>query len=510
MAGPTLSVSAAPPADLASGDVKAVAVEPKTSPRAGGTYTGHGGRKVVALNTTSVQNGGPPSPDGAPQVQAGQPSPRQRRGKQTMEELDRRVAEDALALVNMKREIIESQRGEVTRAQQLLATLRKEHDTLHNLNELREREVNNIMDRARSLQTVDRGVKAAGNATQDFANAMVKQIAHSDDIQCAEQRTLNMQRLMLSRLEAEIADLRILSSKATYRLETLRHELVGTEATLIVSKQELGDREQQVHKMSQSIKGMRRERHSKLNMLQSIIDDGEHSLSRVQGSVFETIKVRAYFPLPLLGLWLGLGLGTIKVPTYFLLPQKTLLSHALLSTQSQSPKSRGSRGSRTGTRDGTMTARPEVLEEFEISENKPEIVAKRLTVSQVREMVDRYNSRGSRLEKLESLEAASRESVGYERQKRQALQEQLDSARDKMRALASSRQMYQEVEEKAKALAAARKMCDECREKDLRLKTNLESIRRAIPRFLSKITKSVVPVPTVENVSADIMGWHFI
>ena len=130
------------------------------------------------------------------------------------------------------------------------------------------------------------------------------------------------------------------------------------------------------------------------------------------------------------------------------------------------------------------------------------MLAKRLSVAQVREMVQRYNSRGSRLDRLQQLEAASKESVEFERSKRAGLQEQLEAVRDKVRALASSRQVYQEVEEKAKALAVARKMCDECRERDVRLKANLESIKRAVPRFLSKITKSVVPVPSMENVSS--------
>lgn len=414
-----------------------------------------------------------------------------------MEELDRRVAEDALALVNMKREIIESQRGEVLRAQQLLATLRKEHDTLYSNNEKREREISAVLDRAHSLQVVDRGVKAAGSATQDFAANMVRQIAHSDDIQAAEQRTLNMQRLMLTRLEAEISDLRILSSKASYRLDTLRHELVGTDATLIVSKQELGEREQQLHKMTQSIKDMRKERSSKLGMLQSIIDDGEHSLSKVQGSVFEAIKVRRRLT------WRSFAGGH---STPLLLPPLPLFSQLNIpppppSTQSKSPKSRSSRGTRTGTRESRDVALTEELEDFDSSENRPEVLARRLSVEQVREMVQRFNSRGSRLDRLQQLEAASKESVEFERSKRAGLQEQLEAVRDKMRALASSRQVYQEVEEKSKALAAARKTCDECRERDVRLKANLESIKRAIPRFLSKITKSVVPVPSMENVS---------
>jgi chromosome segregation ATPase len=444
-----------PPASVfsAPGEGAVVAAQqPAHSPRSG-RFEG-GGRRLV-----SSTGGGDQQQQQSPRS-AVKRSPR----VQTMEDMDKRIAQDALTLINMKREIVESQKAEVVKAQSLLAAIRKEHDTLHVSNERLLSQINSILAKANSLETVDKGVKASGNATQDMANSFRKQIEEADEMNTAEQRTLRMQQLMVSRLDLEIAELRALSAKATFKLDTLRHELVSTESTLMLSKQERGTQEHKFNEMRRTIDGLTKERNNKIHMMQSIIDDGEMSLSRVQGSVFDTLK---------------------------------------------SPRARSS-ASRTTTRTGESPIRTEEQEDFELStavDARPEVLAKRLSVNRVREMVARYNTRASRMEKLERLEGELRHRVAAEKARQVELQEQLDDVRVRHHTIASSRtKMYKDMDDKANALWKAKKTCDDWQEREQRLRGNIQAIQRAVPRLLSKLTKAFVAVPTVEDVSTQPTG----
>jgi hypothetical protein len=77
--------------------------------------------------------------------------------------------------------------------------------------------------------------------------------------------------------------------------------------------------------------------------------------------------------------------------------------------------------------------------------------------------------------------------------KKESLDRLLDKSQEKLQLLASNRQIYQEVDMKDAALATARKESAECFEREHRLKNNIEALRRAIPRFLTKVNKNVRP-----------------
>jgi predicted RNase H-like nuclease (RuvC/YqgF family) len=131
-----------------------------------------------------------------------------------------------------------------------------------------------------------------------------------------------------------------------------------------------------------------------------------------------------------------------------------------------------------------------------------QVVAKRMSVAQVREVLQRYSSQSSRMEKLHQLDADLRNNIAMQHRKKQELSEQLAQAVFKIQQLASSRQIYQEVDLKDSALAATSKECDECKDRDFRLRLNIESLKQSIPRFLTKVTKVVHPKPTEAQVLA--------
>jgi hypothetical protein len=105
------------------------------------------------------------------------------------------------------------------------------------------------------------------------------------------------------------------------------------------------------------------------------------------------------------------------------------------------------------------------------------------------------------MERLKQLEEELRRTMGIENQKKQELSDQLSQSLVKIEQLASSRQVYQEVDLKDSALAAATKDCEDCKEKNFRLKLNIETLKQSIPRFLTKVTKVSHPRPTESQVN---------
>jgi hypothetical protein len=105
-----------------------------------------------------------------------------------------------------------------------------------------------------------------------------------------------------------------------------------------------------------------------------------------------------------------------------------------------------------------------------------------------------------RLQRVLQQDAEMRDSLVSQRRRKDDLSAQLAKTAAKHNLLASSRQVYQEVDMKDAALSSARKECNECKERESRLRQNIESISRAFPRFLTKITKIVHPIPTLDQL----------
>jgi uncharacterized membrane protein YccC len=131
------------------------------------------------------------------------------------------------------------------------------------------------------------------------------------------------------------------------------------------------------------------------------------------------------------------------------------------------------------------------------------IRAKRLNIMQIKEAIQRYQSQTLRIEKLTQMDQELRSSLTLQQKKKLELTDHLTQTTFKIQQLASSRQIYQEVDLKDSTLAATSKECEEAKEKDFRLKLNIEELKQSVPRFLTKVTKVVHPKPTenqVENI----------
>jgi hypothetical protein len=102
---------------------------------------------------------------------------------------------------------------------------------------------------------------------------------------------------------------------------------------------------------------------------------------------------------------------------------------------------------------------------------------------------------------LTQLDLELRNNITLQAKKKKELSEHLSNTQFKIQQLASSRQIYQEVDLKDSTLAATSKACEEAKERDFRLRLSIEELKQAIPRFLTKVTKVVHPRPNENQVS---------
>ena len=117
-------------------------------------------------------------------------------------------------------------------------------------------------------------------------------------------------------------------------------------------------------------------------------------------------------------------------------------------------------------------------------------------------MVQRYQSQTARMDRLKQLDTELRSTIVQQQKKKNEFSEHLAHTVSRIQQLASSRQIYQEVDLKDSALAATSKECEDCKERDYRMKLSLEALKQSIPRFLMKVTKVSHPKPTENQVTS--------
>ena len=492
---------------------KSVRIEPSapitTKPSSHGTAPSRGRNLKSGTGQGSLAD--------QPSTTSGKDEAKKRTRARTMEELDRCVENDALELRNMKKEIAAKQKLEVLNAMKALMAVKKEYDMSKAENNNKLAQVNKIKDMVISLKGVDAAVHQSSEKTANLCRDLTQQLADVEECASAESRTLAMQKLMMDRLVAETYQFKIESVELDFKAEKIRHDLVGVNNTLLISKTELGDREFKLDGMRAMSKARKKERGSRMQMLNSIVEDGQHSASLVRSSFFdkspdsspEASPVRKgregatgaggnspdrddfNFNLPgganananSAAAGHGAGSGGKKVSISNI--HKEGLGVGGLGASSVSQVGFGA-GAGTTDED----------EDFETSADSPHKKAQRMTLEEIEEMGNRYQTRDVRVDKLKQLEADLKENLAKQKKKAAALTEEISSAKQKVAQLASTRQVYQDVENQTRALSAARKEMDDFKEKDYRLKVNLISLKRSIPRLLSKLTKIQHPIPT--------------
>lgn len=245
-----------------------------------GKFTKHSGRKIASAPSSQQEK-----------HNKAQDKAKVAIGDASVEELDKILESDALALLNIKKEIIHAQTDELVKIQATLLNTKREYDALFVANNSRERELNSLEDRWIALTGVDQATSVTQIEARDQMRELTDQTAQVLDDLAAEQRTIKMQTLMIKRLDEEIGKCRVDTSKAMITVEHAKHDLTLAENSMQVNKQYLIEQESQLDKLSNSLKQRKEQRDGKITMLHNLSIEGETSVAKLQHSLAESSRV---------------------------------------------------------------------------------------------------------------------------------------------------------------------------------------------------------------------------
>ena len=243
---------------------------PKLAAKAKGTYKGQTGRKVLekaAIGTPSanVKDEDANNEPLSPRSKGKQP------GSRNVDDLERLLEEDTMALDNMRREINEAQKNEIEKFRHALAELKREHDTIRTSNDVKEKSLIEKTARIRSLTGVRDASESTGVTAQKVRDNLKKAFSDVMDNLAAENRSIDMQTLMTYRLDEEIHKVKSEQADVLYGIEQTKHELTNGESSLRLSKHELLEQEKLMESLTSTMKMRREKRTGKLQLLQSIV-----------------------------------------------------------------------------------------------------------------------------------------------------------------------------------------------------------------------------------------------
>lgn len=202
------------------------------------------------------------------------------------------LEDDALVLLNMKKDITNSQKDELLKIKMTVLSIKKEHDTIHVANNLKETQLKSLQDRYTALANVEQSTVSSCADVDELTKSLREQADVVLEEYEAEQRTIKMISLMLRRLEKEISQCRIDTAKVVILVEHAKHDVDLTEVSVQASRQEVSDQEAQLDKLNATLKARKDQRDQKINMLHGLSHDGENSVARLQNSITEHTRVR--------------------------------------------------------------------------------------------------------------------------------------------------------------------------------------------------------------------------
>jgi chromosome segregation ATPase len=201
------------------------------------------------------------------------------------------LEDDALALLNIKKDINQAQHDELEKIQTSVLSTKKEYDSYYVTNNSKEKQLQALVDQVNSLVGVDKSTTITQKSAKSVMDELTEQTTTVLEELGAEQRTIKMQTVMIKRLDEEIGKCRIDIAKATVNLEHAKHDLSLAENNLQLNRQYLLEQETQFEKLQDTLKTRKDQRENKISMLQSISIEGEHSVTKLQQSLVDNTKV---------------------------------------------------------------------------------------------------------------------------------------------------------------------------------------------------------------------------
>ena len=424
---------------------------------------------------------------------------KRKKGPASMDDLERMLQNDHVALLCMKKDIGDAQQEEIKKAKKELLKLQNEYDELSLNNNNKEKQLKNTKDSIAQLAELANVALDSTVAVQGESNNIQSQLNKVNTNLEAEQRTLKMLTLISKRLQNEITECRVGTTAVEFDLDLKKHENVATNSTLLLSRQELAVQEKQAADLAATVKARRDERMAKMKQLKGIVNDGQSSVEFVKNkSVADAERSPENEDFAPLGTAhtavstapvkrnsvgkvarMGSGLGELDV-------DEILEENPLDSPFSSFNFAAGGAGVHTSADGGNISI---------VAGNEV------LTFENIKEIIDRYRSKQARCAKLTAFAAELDEQLSLRQEQNKSLSERLEKSLVTNEILSSNRAMYQDVEMIDKALATARKECEDCKNREYTLRANVGSLKRGFPRFLTKLTKVLHPVPANDQLA---------
>ena len=395
-----------------------------------------GGRKIVngggGVNKENKKAGGQAAAAGNGNGHGDGKEKKSHQGA-SLEELDRLLEEDALELMNMRRNMAGAQAIELQKAQRMLATMKTEYNELKIKNDEKELVVRKVNDKIVELQAIQATKENIGSKVEDVYSNLRKEITEINEQIENEMRLNRMQGHIFKRLDEEIAVCKKETAVESAILDSSAHDFTSLSNSLQTTTKDLTDLEKKMDKMIGTIKFRKQQRDEKMGMLNSIVQEGQNQMEKVQAS---TVSGNEGSFVP--------GLKNKKGD---------------MSSSSQSP----GKGGANSPIKSSVKFEDEFGAIISISKAADPAYIQSLTIGQVQELSDRYVNKDMRFQKLENMDDELKKRIADQQKRREDLEAKLSRAAIKYQQMASSRQIYQEVGMKDAALNSARKESEVCK-----------------------------------------------
>lgn len=398
----------------------------------------------------------------------------------SVEELDKMLEADALALFNIKKDINQTQFDELEKVRHNLMMIKKEYDNLVVVNSLKQKEYNTCFDKYSHLKKLKESSESCQNIVDITTQSLQANIETVIEEITNEERLLKMLQLMSKRYNDEINSTRIENSKLNLELEHLKHDLSLIENNLSMNRQNLIEKELNFNKLNSVLKSRKEERENKINMLQNLSLDGENNVRKLQN-------------------------------TFTSINQKVLSKKKKLNSNTTSLNN--TLYSNNNNDDELKLLQMNSLDNFWemdwyfLNDSNLEIIekAKKMNVHQIRETLSRLKNQSHYYDNLYNINNILKNKYNVEVQRKKDLNNTLTHLENKINHFSSLRQVYQEVDSNKNILYNLTKEYDNNKKKNFNIKILIEKLRQSIPRFLTKITKVYHPKPNENQISDAVL-----
>ena len=389
-----------------------------------------------------------------------------------VEELTRLLESDKTALMNMKRDLNESQHQQITKFREGLYRIKGEFDHLRVANNTKEKTLLELAGRLKMFLGVSEAENETGLKAEEVKKNLQLALEQAEEDLAAETRTQRMFNLMNHRLDEETNDVRAEAAQIHLAMEACKFEYTNTDSLLRVSKSELSEQEKIMDNLSSNMKQrmiFRKEKHQVIN---SVVLGGELVLGHMReemengtnpGEIGGTGTATSHHPTATgthHDINSNSNILTIRPPT---VPEgsspvrtcvhsprnRRVLVHAMFKSDKQT----------NTVREAAAVAQSTAVSDTEFEQRKG------LTISQICDLLDRYRSRNDRLLKLEKMDAELRENAAKHKEKTVSLTHQLNKvAARRQHFIVNHRQGFQEMEIRRNILHSAQRSLTEYQE----------------------------------------------